>query len=552
MATITTRSGKGSPLSNSEVDSNFTNLNTDKVELDDISVGSNASASGSGGIAYANATGVFTYTPPDLSGYLTSYTVTQGDVTQHQAALSITESQISDFGTYLENLSEDTSPQLGGNLDVNGHDIVTTTNADIELDPHGSGVVVFKGNSTKGSGQFKLNCETNSHAITIKGPPHSANASYTLTLPNDDGDANQVLKTDGSGNLSWVAQASVSADTTPQLGGNLDVNGHDIVTTSNGAIDLDPHGSGVVVFKGNSTRGSGEFVLNCEVNTHGIKIKGPPHSAGASYTLTLPDDDGSANQVLKTDGSGNLSWVAQTTAYADSDVDTHLNTSGASSNQVLSWTGSDYSWVTQSGGGGGGGGGLSDVVSDTTPQLGGDLDVNSNSIVSASNGNIAITPNGTGKIVLDGLSWPTSDGSANQVLKTDGSGQLSFVAQSGGGGGASVSISDSAPSSPSSGDLWWDSSQAILFIYYADGSSAQWVKANPSGSGGADIAVQETAPSNPSTGDLWFDPATLKTYVYYNDGNSNQWVQTNPTGGGSGSGGVSTGKAIAMAMIFGG
>ena len=67
MATITTRSGKGSPLTNSEVDSNFTNLNTDKVELNDISVGSNASASGSGGIAYANATGVFTYTPPDLS-----------------------------------------------------------------------------------------------------------------------------------------------------------------------------------------------------------------------------------------------------------------------------------------------------------------------------------------------------------------------------------------------------------------------------------------------------------------------------------------------------
>ena len=215
MATITTRSGKGSPLTNSEVDSNFTNLNTDKVELDDISVGANASASGSGGLAYANSTGVFTYTPPDLSGYLTSYTVTQGDVTQHQAALSITESQISDFGTYLKNLSEDTSPQLGGNLDVNGHDIVTTSNADIELDPNGSGVVVFKGNSTKGSGQFKLNCETNSHAITIKGPPHSANASYTLTLPNDDGDANQVLKTDGSGNLSWVAQAAAGASVTP-------------------------------------------------------------------------------------------------------------------------------------------------------------------------------------------------------------------------------------------------------------------------------------------------------------------------------------------------
>jgi hypothetical protein len=68
-----------------------------------------------------------------------------------------------------------------------------------------------------------------------------------------------------------------------------------------------------------------------------------------------------------------------------------------------------------------------DIVSDTSPQLGGSLDVNGNAIVSASNGNIAITPNGSGKVILDGLSHPTADGSANQVLKTDGSGNLAFV-----------------------------------------------------------------------------------------------------------------------------
>tara|TARA_B110000305_G_C19255840_1_gene547041 strand:+ start:80 stop:940 length:861 start_codon:yes stop_codon:yes gene_type:complete len=68
-----------------------------------------------------------------------------------------------------------------------------------------------------------------------------------------------------------------------------------------------------------------------------------------------------------------------------------------------------------------------DIVSDTSPQLGGSLDVNGNSIVSASNGNIAITPNGSGKVILDGLSHPTADGSANQVLKTDGGGNLAFV-----------------------------------------------------------------------------------------------------------------------------
>tara|TARA_S200002703_G_scaffold159745_2_gene174493 strand:- start:537 stop:1961 length:1425 start_codon:yes stop_codon:yes gene_type:complete len=44
------------------------------------------------------------------------------------------------------------------------------------------------------------------------------------------------------------------------------------------------------------------------------------------------------------------------------------------------------------------------------------------------------------------------------------------------------------------------------------------------------FSVSETAPTSPSVGDFWFDPNSLRTYVYYNDGSSNQWVQANPTG----------------------
>jgi hypothetical protein len=85
------------------------------------------------------------------------------------------------------------------------------------------------------------------------------------------------------------------------------------------------------------------------------------------------------------------------------------------------WTSLDYISGT---------GALTEVSSDTTPQLGGDLDVNGNSIVSASNGDIAITPNGTGSIILHNLTWPSADGSPDQVLKTDGNGTLSFGAAS--------------------------------------------------------------------------------------------------------------------------
>lgn len=69
-----------------------------------------------------------------------------------------------------------------------------------------------------------------------------------------------------------------------------------------------------------------------------------------------------------------------------------------------------------------------DVVEDTTPQLGGDLDVNGQSIVSATAGDIAITPHTTGDVIIDGIKWPQADGSANEVLTTDGAGQASWTA----------------------------------------------------------------------------------------------------------------------------
>ena len=72
-------------------------------------------------------------------------------------------------------------------------------------------------------------------------------------------------------------------------------------------------------------------------------------------TFTLPTVDGSNGQVLTTNGSGTLSFTdaAGGGSYSNSDVDAHLNTSTATSTQVLSWTGSDYDWVDQSAGSGG-------------------------------------------------------------------------------------------------------------------------------------------------------------------------------------------------------
>ena len=71
---------------------------------------------------------------------------------------------------------------------------------------------------------------------------------------------------------------------------------------------------------------SGAIQLNCEQNTHGVKIKGPPHSASQSYTLTLPSTAPSANKALITDGSGNLSFADAGGGYVHLSGTTHTAT----------------------------------------------------------------------------------------------------------------------------------------------------------------------------------------------------------------------------------
>ena len=115
----------------------------------------------------------------------------------------------------------------------------------------------------------------------------------------------------GSGaNLTNLPASDLVNDTSPQLGGNLDVQAREINTsTANGNIVFNPNGTGVVEVKG-AGGNDGTLQLNCSANSHGVKIKSPPHSAGASYTLTLPNDDGNASEFLQTNGSGVLTWAA--------------------------------------------------------------------------------------------------------------------------------------------------------------------------------------------------------------------------------------------------
>ena len=115
---------------------------------------------------------------------------------------------------------------------------------------------------------------------------NASSSASTASTQASNASASATAAAASAATASAVSGGSIVADTSPQLGGDLDTNGNDIVTTSNANLDLAPNGTGKVVVRGNTN--SGAIVLNCEVNTHGQTVIAQPHSAGVTNELTLP------------------------------------------------------------------------------------------------------------------------------------------------------------------------------------------------------------------------------------------------------------------------
>lgn len=124
-----------------------------------------------------------------------------------------------------------------------------------------------------------------------------------------------------------------------------------------------------------------------------------------------------------------------------------------------------------------------------------------------------------------GTSLPSAGAAGALFFKSDESkiyvhdGTTWVVAQGSGGGGGVV-VSDTAPSSPTEGTYWFDSTTTKSYIYY----DSFWIEVGYSGGG---YIISETAPSSPTAGDVWFSTSEGVIYVYY-DG---FWVD--PTTGGA-------------------
>ena len=189
----------------------------------------------------------------------------------------------------ISNVVEDTTPQLGGNLDMNGQDIVTTSNADIELAPNGTGHVTIRGNDNQGTIQF--NCESNSHGQQIKAAPHSESANNVLTLPSTGGDARLVSATSTATltnktlTTPVIAEidsgSSITLDATTDIvldAGGADVifkdDGTSILTLTNNSTDVDftvATQDKDINFKGDDG-GSGITALNLDMSDAGTAV----------------------------------------------------------------------------------------------------------------------------------------------------------------------------------------------------------------------------------------------------------------------------------------
>ena len=302
--------------------------------------------------------------------------------------------------TPTQDIVDDTTPQLGGNLDVQASEITTsTTNGNIKLTPDGTGKVEVKGNTNAGS--IQLNCENNSHGVTLKGPAHSAGASYTLTLPNNIVNG-QFLKTDTNGNLSWAAvdltalsAANLTSGTIPDarfpatlpaVSGanltNLPASQYNIqintLSSSGGS------GGGSATFNGSATRftlsnaGTNAQAHIVSVNgviqkpnsgtspSEGFAIDGndiifaaAPASGSDFFILTLgnainigtPSDNTVNANKLTTDAVTNVKILDDTISEAKLDI--HAAPSGT--DKVLGYTANGMEWVVAEAGATGGG-----------------------------------------------------------------------------------------------------------------------------------------------------------------------------------------------------
>ena len=236
----------------------------------------------------------------------------------------------------------DTSPQLGGNLDTNEKEIVTTSNRDLILAPNGTGAVEIKGNTN--SGKILLNCEQNSHHVSLAAPAHANfSGNVEFTLPTNTGSSGQAIVTNGSGVLSFatIAEtkptvANVSQTIAPSTATTINITGTNFVAipivefvnpstgvhTSANSVSL----TNATTLSVNVTLAAGNYYVRIE-NPDGTAGRSTNNIITASTAPTFSTAAGSLGSIL-----GNFSGTVFTIAGSSDSAVTFSETTNVLTN----------------------------------------------------------------------------------------------------------------------------------------------------------------------------------------------------------------------------
>lgn len=354
--------------------------------------------------------------------------------------------------------------------------------ANIELTPNGTGDVLLSADTvrvgdnnadatitTDGTGDLILNTNsgTNSGSIRIYD---GADGHINIT-PNGTGDvqlgadlvrigdqnANATLSTYGTGDLILNTNEGLNS-------GSIT-----IADGVNGNITIEPDGTGQLYLNSALVR-LGDANTNAVITTNGIgDLTLETNNGLLSGTLVLKTG-ADANIELTPNGTGNVVLATDTVRVGDQNANATVTTWGTGDLVLNTNDGTDSGSITIFDGTNGdievapNGTGNVNLSADTvrigdqnanatlTTYGTGDLILNTNdgtnsgsiTIYDGTNGNIGLDPNGTGKVrFYNAYSFPSTDGSANQVLTTNGSGTITWAASS-----SSLSISDDVTPTP--------------------------------------------------------------------------------------------------------
>ena len=227
----------------------------------------------------------------------------------------------------LTSVASDSSPQLGANLDVNGNKIVSTSNANVELEPNGTGNVLLDTDLVVLGDGTEIGHITSSGANDFKISTNSDSSSGNITI-TDGSNGNITIAPNGSGSIAvgnGGANATITSNGAHDL--ILNTNGGTNAGTmtftdgANGNINITPNGTGKVILDGDGSSGGvtisdglidirtgtgsvTQVKFYCESsNAHAQTLQAQPHSAASSAVLTLPINTGT---LIGTGDSGTV------------------------------------------------------------------------------------------------------------------------------------------------------------------------------------------------------------------------------------------------------